>query len=181
MADDPPLVRIHYQRPPEREDVFVQHLLHQDARVRITFEPALPIPAPKSIHGQPAMEPGSPVLWFTFPDTWHDIGLFHLADDTFTGVYANILTPPVFADRHTWYTTDLFLDVWIPAGGDLRVLDRDQFRQAVAEGALSAAQEAGALAEVARIERDARAGLWPPPIVGEWDLARARAACRDRG
>ncbi len=178
MASDLSLVHIHYKRPPDREDVFVQRLLYEDAGVRITFDPDLPIAAPKSIGGEPAMEPGSPVLWFTFPDTWHDIGLFHLADDTFTGVYANILTPPVFTDRQTWHTTDLFLDVWMPVVGDLTVLDRDQFRRAVADGVLTDAEAEGALAEVARIEREARAGRWPPTVVAEWDLARARATGR---
>ena len=34
------------------------------------------------------------MVWTTYRgDVWHDVGRFHLADGTFTGYYANILTP----------------------------------------------------------------------------------------
>ena len=174
-AEEAPLVQIHYRRPPDHVQVYVQRLLHEDEQVRITYEPHLPLPDPKWIGGALAMEPGSPVLWFTFPDAWHDIGRFHTVDGTYTGLYANILTPPVFEDRLTWRTTDLFLDVWIPSGGAMEVLDRDQFQDAVDQGVVSAEQAHAAESEVARIEAAARRGLWPPEIVREWDLARARA------
>ena len=77
------------------------------------------------------MVPSGSVIWFTFPDTWHDIGRFHKADGEVTGLYANILTPPHFEDRFTWHTTDLYLHLWIPAGRRaIEVLDRDQFEDA---------------------------------------------------
>ena len=171
-----PLVRIHYRRPPDRIQIFEQMLLYEDEDVRITFEPSLPLPSPKWIGGNLAMEPQSPVLWFTYPDTWHDIGLFHSADGRYTGLYANILTPPRFQDRLTWHTTDLYLDLWIPAGStEVEVLDREQFETARARGLLQREEAAGAEAEVKRILGEAEAGRWPPPVVAEWDLSRAHA------
>jgi len=171
----PPLVHIHYRRPPDRLEIFKQFLLHEGPDVRITYEPHLPISAPKWIGSDLVMEPGSPVVWFTFPGAWHDIGRFHGTDGTFTGLYANVLTPPVFVDRLTWHTTDLFLDIWLPDGGPLHVLDLDEFREAARQGIITESEVAAAEVELSRIEAAARRGDWPPEIVHTWDLEKARA------
>ena len=63
-----------------------------------------------------ALERGSDAVWFTFPGLWHDIGRFHRSDGTFTGIYANILTPPLIQPDGVWHTTDLFLDLWQKPG-----------------------------------------------------------------
>ena len=55
--------------------------------------PAAGVTRPTVVNGRAVLEPGAPVVWFTFPGRHHDIGRFHTADGTFTGCYANILTP----------------------------------------------------------------------------------------
>ncbi|HSG46956.1 MAG TPA: DUF402 domain-containing protein, partial [Longimicrobiales bacterium] len=110
-----PTVRIHYRRPPNRVQVFEQTLIHDGADVKVTLARDLPY-EPMRIEGEVVLEPGSDVVWFTFPGRWHDIGRFHRADGTFTGLYANLLTPPVL-DGTEWDTTDLFLDVWLTPDG----------------------------------------------------------------
>jgi predicted RNA-binding protein associated with RNAse of E/G family len=116
------------------------------------------------------------VVWFTFPGVWHDIGRFHRANGRFTGIYANVLTPPTFEPGDVWHTTDLFLDVWIPAGGEPQVLDRDELQNAVAAGWVDEATGLRATAEVDHILAEAASGRWPPPVVDTWTLERARAA-----
>ena len=74
--------------------------------------------------GKIALEAGSDAVWFTFPGLWHDIGRFHRADGEFTGIYANILTPPVIEPDGKWETTDLFLDIWVDPEGRLSVSGR---------------------------------------------------------
>jgi predicted RNA-binding protein associated with RNAse of E/G family len=169
-----PLVQIHYRRPPAREDVYEQKLVHDSAEVRITLARKIGVRGPLVVDGEVALEAGSDVVWFTFPGKWHDIGRFHRADGTFTGVYSNILTPPVFEPGEVWRTTDLFLDVWVPPSGRPRVLDRDEFEEAVQSGWIDGATSARALEEVERIVAAAAAGAWPPGIVQEWTLGRAR-------
>lgn len=124
--------------------------------------------------GAVMLERGSLALWFTYPDTWHDIGLFHRADGVFTGLYANILTPPKM-DGSVWHTTDLCLDVWIPPGGSAVVLDEDEFEDAVAAGHMDARTAERARTEADRLVELARTGSWPPEIVAEWTLERALA------
>ena len=137
------------------------------------------IERPSLVDGAVILEPGSPVVWFTFDGARHDVGRFHLADGTFTGLYANVLTPVEGIDGTEWATTDLFLDLWLPAaGGDARVLDEDELEEALFRGALDAASASQAIAEAARLLDDARAGAWPPPIVHEWPLERARERVR---
>jgi predicted RNA-binding protein associated with RNAse of E/G family len=167
-------VRIEYLRPPDRLEVFVQRLILDTPEVIITLAESVPFDPPISIEGRIALEAGSDAVWFTFPGVWHDIGRFHRADGTFTGFYANVLTPPVIQAEGLWQTTDLFLDVWVNPEGKLTVLDEDQLREAEEEGWVSGTDAARAREEVKRIEREFGAGRWPPQVVQDWTLDRAR-------
>jgi predicted RNA-binding protein associated with RNAse of E/G family len=162
-------------------EVFTQRLLLDDSDVKVTFAEAVPFDPPIRIHGDVALEAGSDAIWFTFPDTWHDIGRFHLADGTFTGIYANILTPAVFLPDGVWETTDLYLDVWVTPEGELSVLDEDQLREALERGWVSEDQAARARTELEHIVSAAEQGRWPPPVVLEWTLERARRARSGQG
>jgi predicted RNA-binding protein associated with RNAse of E/G family len=167
-------VRINYLRPPDRRDVFIQRLLLDSPEVKITLAEAVPFDPPILILGEVALEVGSDAVWFTFPGLWHDIGRFHRANDVFTGIYANILTPPVIQSCGEWETTDLFLDVWVDPEGHLSVLDADQLWEAEAKGWVSGNQAKRAREEVDWIKKEFAAGRWPPPVVEEWTLERAR-------
>jgi predicted RNA-binding protein associated with RNAse of E/G family len=176
MPEPTPFVHIHYLRPPDRREIFIQRLLHDSPEVKVTFAPSVPFDPPIRIHGRVALEAGSDAIWFTFPEAWHDIGRFHLADGTFTGIYANILTPAVFKPDGVWETTDLFLDVWLDPEGNISVLDEDQLEAAEKNGWVAGQESRRARAEVVRILSEAKAGKWPPPVVQEWTLDRARRA-----
>ncbi len=171
---DPPLIDIHYLRPPNREQIFTQHLIWDDAEVKITFSTDLSFEPPIRIEGDVVLETGSEVIWFTFPGVWHDVGLFHRADGTFTGTYANILTPCAFEEGGTWRTTDLFLDVWRDPTGRVQNLDEEELEKAEARGWVTEEVARRARAEALALKQQAEAGLWPPPVVREWTLARAR-------
>ena len=154
MNRTPTSVRINYLRLPDRREIFIQRLILDKADVKITLAENVPFDPPIRIHGKIALESGSDAVWFTFPGKWHDIGRFHLADGRFTGIYANILTPPVIHPDGTWETTDLFLDVWIDTEGKLSVLDADQLVQAEEKGWVSEAQAVRAREEIEWISRE---------------------------
>lgn len=168
----PPEVRIHYHRLPQREELFVQQLVHRSADVVITYQPATPLARPLQVQGQVVLEEGSPAVWFTFPGAWHDIGRFHHADGRFTGIYTNILTPPRFHGPLSWETTDLFLDVWQGAGGPPALLDVAELAQALDAGWIDPELAAMAQAEAERVLERAARRAWPPAAVREWDLPR---------
>jgi predicted RNA-binding protein associated with RNAse of E/G family len=186
-----PEIRIRYLRPPDRITVYRQHLLHDDGRVKITLARNLSWPSPLRIGGEVALEEGSDAVWFTFPGAWHDIGRFHRADGRLTGIYANVITPCIFQPGGDWETTDLFLDLWIPAAwipgeGSSPVtpslLDEEELAVAEAAGAVSPGLAIQARREAARLLEAAAAGLWPPPVVREWTRARAlQEEARARG
>jgi len=170
------LVRIHYLRPPDRLQVFVQELVLDEPSVKVTLARSVQMKNPLRIDDEVVLEHGSDAVWFTFPGAWHDIGLFHRADGTFTGTYANILTPCVFHPDGQWDTTDLFLDLWIPAssGVDIRLLDEDELEWAVRNDWIDPATARRATEEANRLITEARVGSWPPQVVDEWPLSRAR-------
>jgi predicted RNA-binding protein associated with RNAse of E/G family len=168
-------VDIHYRRLPDRMQLFRQLVLEDAGDYVVTYLPAAELPKPVRAGERIVLEPGAPVVWITYPGRWHDVGRFHLADGTFTGVYANVLTP-VEMDGARWNTTDLCLDVWRGADGDARVLDEDELRAAEAAGWVDAATAARARHEAAKLLEAARQGTWPPREVHEWTLERAREA-----
>ncbi len=141
----------------------------------VTFAPAAGIPRPVEVAGTVVLEAAAPVVWFTFPGLWHDIGRFHLPDGRFTGFYANVLTP-VRLDDDDWHTTDLFLDVFLTPAGDVHILDAEELAGAEDRGWVAADVARRARAEAAAIARAARAGEWPPAVVHHWTLERARQA-----
>jgi predicted RNA-binding protein associated with RNAse of E/G family len=172
--EGPPLVHIHYLRPPDREQVYTQNLIHEEDGVKVTYARNLNFESPILIAGAVVLETGSEAIWFTFPGAWHDIGLFHRADGSFTGTYANILTPCVFEAAGIWRTTDLFLDLWLDPSRHLLTLDEEDLDEAEAKGWVDPDTARRAREEVTTLSAQAAAGLWPPDIVGDWTLARAR-------
>ena len=172
-----PSIQIHYLRPPEEMRIYRQRLIHDDGRVKVTLARNLLFDPPLRILDRIALESGSDAVWFTFPGAWHDIGRFHRADGTFTGIYANILTPCVFQPGGDWETTDLFLDLWIPAeGGPAVILDEEELEDALAAGQLDSALGQRAREEIQRLQVGLEEGGWPPPVVEEWTRARALAS-----
>jgi len=141
--------------------------------VKVTFARDLVVEPPRTIGGQVALERGSDIVWFTFPDVWHDIGRFHTADGVFRGFYANILTPPTFHPGGVWRTTDLFLDVWLRPGDDPIVLDRDEMDEAYERGWINTKVRRRALEEVERILAALARGNWPPAVAHRWTRERA--------
>lgn len=167
-------VRIHYRRPPDREEIFHQRVVLERQEVIVTLAEAINLDIPMIIDGRVALEPGSAVVWFTFPGAWHDIGSFHREDGTFTGFYANVITPPKI-EKHVWYTTDLYLDVWVTPNGTAKLLDEDEFEEAISHRLIDQPTADRAREEATRLLGEARRGVWPPPIVKEWTLEQAQA------
>lgn len=167
-------VHIHYLRPPDRETVYVQYLIHRAPDVLVTYVEHTPLARTLVVDGEVALEPGAPAVWFTFPGAWHDIGRFHRLDGTFTGFYANVITPVEFIADDAWRTTDLFLDVWKSGNGVPRLLDEDELNEAVRNGWIGSDLEATARAEAKRLLEAAANPTWPPPPVLEWTLERCR-------
>ena len=170
----PDLLRIDYRRLPDRDTVFEQWRVIDRGDVIVTLSERCGIAKPMVIDGHTVLEPDSPVVWFTFPGAWHDIGRFHRADGSFTGLYANIIEPITLYSREHWRTIDLFLDLWLGSDGKLRVLDEDELEAAEAAGHIAAAQASAARQEAERLTRAWRDQTWPPPIVHEWTLERAK-------
>ncbi len=172
-----PDVRIHYVRPPDREQHLVQRLVYEDTGVVISLLESAAIARPIVIGGEVVVEPGAPLLWFTFPGAWFDVGRFHRRDGTFTGLYADILEPLVPVAPREWRAVDLFLDLWLDArGGAPVLLDEDELDEALELGWITPETGAAARREAERLLALAATGAWPPAVVREWTLARALRA-----
>ena len=169
-----PIVEILYRRLPDRTQLFRQIVVEDGGDYVVTFLDHAELSKPVTLSdGTVVLEPGAPVVWFTYRGAWHDIGRFHRADGTFTGIYANVLMPVAMLPGR-WDTTDLFLDVWIGADGRVEVLDLPELEEAERRGWVSGQMGRHARAEAGRIIEAARKGAWPPKHVHQWTLERAR-------
>jgi predicted RNA-binding protein associated with RNAse of E/G family len=168
------VVKIHYHRPPNRTTIFENELVYANDDVVVTIMRATPLPRPMIVNGKTVFEDGAPAVWFTFPDTDYDVGRFHTRDGTFTGIYANILTPVQFVSTTEWRTTDLFVDVWVDADGSAHILDEDELAEAVTRGWIEheAAEQVRRTAH--KLVTDYKRGTWPPQVVYDWPLERVR-------
>ena len=166
-------VDIYYRRIGRPEDTYRLFVLESSPELVVTFQPRTPIDQPIVVDDLTILEPRSPIIWFTFPGKWHDIGLFFRNNGGHTGMYANVLTPVDFIDSRTWSTTDLCLDVWVPRWGPVRTLDEDELSDAEGAGQVDAKLAERARAEAGSLVHSHSANAWPPPVVGEWSLARA--------
>ncbi|MGH7465322.1 MAG: DUF402 domain-containing protein, partial [Longimicrobiales bacterium] len=134
-------VEIHYTRPPDRMTIFRQHLVHRTTDCIITLLNHARVGRTVTVRGEPVLEGGAPIVWFTFPGAWHDIGRFHSAAGEFTGYYANVLTPVRFITPWKWETTDLFVDVWKDDRG-AELLDEAELDAALLQGVIPATDAA---------------------------------------
>ncbi|CAN5820797.1 hypothetical protein BH23GEM6_BH23GEM6_08820 [soil metagenome] len=171
MTGDP--ISIRYRRIPDHERVFRQLLIAELDQCVVTLLEETRLERPVTARGKTILEPAASVVWFTYPGKWYDIGRFHLADGTFTGFYANILTP-VIMDGNRWETTDLLLDVWLGADGQVEVLDQDEFGAAIQNGWLDVNTAERARSTAATLAARASVGSWPTAHVHEWTLDKAR-------
>jgi predicted RNA-binding protein associated with RNAse of E/G family len=169
-------VTIHYTRLPDRVTVFRQAFVAREGDCVVTLMERTPLRTPVRAGERIILEADAPVVWFTFDGAWHDIGRFHTVTGEFTGCYANILTPVVATGQTEWSTTDLCIDVFRHADGSVEVLDEDELQHALDSGWLGADVAARARREASDLAQAARRGAWPPAVVAEWPLERARAA-----
>lgn len=165
-------VRYRYRRPGKPPTVYDQWLVLDRPDLKVMLLDAY-AGDPLTVGGATVLEPGSPIVWFVFPERWHDIGRFHLADGTFTGWYTN-LTTPIEITEAEWSARDLFLDLWTPASGPSVWLDEDEFQAAFKAKRLDAATRRRALNERAIIDLQVASGDWPPPVTRDIDLAQAQ-------
>lgn len=168
-------VSIHYRRLPDRTEVFRQRLVEDAGDYVVTYLPHADIAKPLEVGGRAVLEPRAPVVWFTYPGRWYDIGRFHLENGDFTGFYANVLTP-VEMDGPVWHTTDLCLDLWMGADGTIEVLDERDFAEAVEAGWIDVSAATAARETVETLALLAGQGGWPPEHALEWTLERVRDA-----
>lgn len=163
-----------YRRPGRSEQTFEQRLVldRPDTKVLLTDHYN---GERLTVNGRPVLEPSAPIVWYVFPEKWHDIGRFHLADETFTGWYTN-LTAPVEIKGDVWSATDMFLDLWQPAEGGTAVwLDEDEFKRAAKDKLIDSTTRQRVRNERTMIALQVDQGIWPPPIARDIDLAQARA------
>lgn len=172
------IVDIDYRRIGGRAQVYRHLVLESRPDLIVTFQPRVPIRKPLVVDGLTILEPRAPIIWFTFPGKWYDVGLFHRTNGACTGVYGNVLTPVDFVDARLWTTTDLCLDVWVPRWGSVCILDEDELARAEAKKEIREELATRARGEAAALVNACRAGTWPPPAVAEWSLARAIETCR---
>lgn len=167
------LVKIHYRRPPDRVSLYENELIWASEEVTVTVMRATRLARDVTVDGQIILQNGAPAVWFTFPGADHDIGRFHTRAGTFTGLYANVLTPVEFVSPLEWRTTDLFLDVWIGRNATrAQILDEDELEHALAHHWIDAVTAAQARATARRLVGQYAAGTWPPPVVYDWPLER---------
>ena len=107
-----------------------------DSRWKVTLQVLDGDFTPVKIGDAATLRSGSLLMWFLRPGQPYEVGAFYHARGTFQGYYINLIRPPGLRSL-PWVIDDLYLDVWLPAGGDGVLLDEDELDAAVARGEVS--------------------------------------------
>lgn len=167
------MIHYEYHRPGRSVSLFRQWLVldRPDAKVLVSES----YEGPDLTVGNAVIhESGAPMVWYVFPEKWHDIGRFHRANGTFTGWYTNFIQPVEIHDDK-WSASDLFLDLWQPVDGEMMWLDQDQLDEATRSGVIDRATRRRIDNERVIVDLQAQTGAWPPPIARDIDLIQAKA------
>lgn len=167
IPEDAPRVDVEVRRG-SRVQRFRQELLADGPKWKITLQVLDARFEPVRVDEATTLRPGSLLIWFLRPGQPFEIGAFYHGRGTFQGYYINLIRPPRLQSP-PWIIEDLYLDVWLPEGGDGVLLDEDELDAAVARGELSA-EEAGEVraAGAEWLARSTRRGRprWLPRSVG---------------
>ena len=80
--------------------------------------------------GETVLAQGFPITYFQFLDKWFTIVKIRNLQGEHTGYYCDIVLPPRLLGE--WVEmTDLFLDLWVSPGLRYRILDEDEFEEAL--------------------------------------------------
>ena len=146
---------------------FRQELLADDPRRKITLQILDSTFEPVRIDAHTTLRPGSILVWHLWPGRPFEIGAFHHAHGSLQGYYVNLIRPPRLQSS-PWIVEDLYLDVWVPAGGRATLLDEEDLRLAVAGGELSEAEADGVRELGASVLSGANRARWLPPSLRRW-------------
>lgn len=167
-------MEVDYRRGPHDRRLYPQELLHRGPRVRVTLHVQPHHADPLEVARDLSLEAGAPALWFTFPGRPYEVASFHDAGENHLGHYTNLIRPVDFrGDR--WIIRDLWLDVWQPASGAPRILDRDDLARALQMEWISPREAQGVRKLAGRILERAEEGTWPPSAVRRTPLAAVPA------
>ena len=155
-------------------DRFGQEPLLDEPDRKISLQIAGPDFPAKRLDESGSIGPGSMLVWYLWGDRDYEVGAFYHPSGTLLGYYVNFVRPPVF-EPGRWVIDDLYLDIWVPAGGEPRLLDEDELTAAVAAGSLDEAEADGVREAAARILARIRAGRWQPPELRRWPAEHAGA------
>lgn len=167
IPEDAPRVDVEVRRGSDVQR-FRQELLADGPKWKIALQVLDARFKPARIDEAATLRPGSLLIWFLRPGQPFEIGAFYHARGAFQGYYINLIRPPRL-ESTPWIIEDLYLDVWLPEGGDGVLLDEDELDAAVARGELSAGEAAELRALGAELlARSRRRGRprWLPRSVG---------------
>ena len=146
---------------------FRQELLADEPEMKITLQLLdRSFPAVR-IDDATTLRSGALLVWYLWPGKPFEIGVFHHPRGTLLGCYVNLIRPPRL-DSQPWVVEDLYLDVWVPAGGRGVLLDEEELGAAVGRGDVSAGEAAEVRQLGARWLEATRRPRWLPADVRRW-------------
>lgn len=150
-----------YRRLPHQITYYKHQLVKENEELIVTRAPFKPsesllneVPELKDLQYQ--------AIWYVFQGEWHDLGKIYRPSGKLEGYYCDIIRPMEQTSKGL-KIDDLFLDLWIFPNGRYRVLDRDEFEEAVKIGWLDQETAQKALAELENLIGKVDQGDFPPP------------------
>jgi len=153
-----------YTRLPDNVVRWRHWKLHEDSEALVSAFHDPDLPRPLMAGDEVIVEGSFSGISYNFWDKWFNVISVYDERMEFRGYYSDILTPI----KKTWTlvtTTDLFLDLFMFPDGRWKVVDEDEFEEALAKGLMDDGIARSARTALDEISKRAEAGDWPPEIV----------------
>ncbi len=111
------------------------------------------------------MDIGFQGTFFIFCDKWFVVSKIRDLRGRHTGYYCDIVTPLKRSQEGILEVTDLFLDLWVSPELEYKVLDEDEFEQAVKNGLVNEPLREKAQATLKQLMKKVENRRFPPPLV----------------
>jgi hypothetical protein len=164
------LVRVHYIRPGKESRVYDETWLAEDS-IRVQTLRTFPPEAADTVAAAwrhdgllTSTQTIGSIRKHLFYAEWFTILELRDPAGHLLGHYSDIALP-LTREGADYFLTDLFLDLWVPAGGPIRELDWDEFTAAEASGRLTREIAARARQVFAELRAAADAGRFPTAYI----------------
>lgn len=159
-------VLIKYHKPPDYTGEWENEFVYDSGDIIVSAFTLKNPKFPVVIDGVKILDNGYRGVYYEIVDDWYDVVRIFDRDEKFIGYYCDIKTPSKRFEGG-FELTDLFLDLWVFPDMKWRILDKEEFDEAVIKGWIDRETASIAMKKIIYLIGQVTEGDFPPKKIRE--------------